>query len=592
MWVQHGLDVLAQVGNEHVTTNYIKWVKSHYAKHPQPSSLGIVDEHTIVDHFCYVVSALILINVPAVQNPLTDGITVKKIATLADEMNTAATTGNWGTSQREWMIDQIATMTGNQKITKLLKGKQARSFLTPEGQALAAVTMDNSNKSGNPYFGKNYKDIKAMPKVFPTTSISGDYTLLEDSIKKKQLDKIDVTLQEQLDHSKNKIPSITGIERKVCAKCWMCGFDIYVYKITDTNGNVSYIPCGEDEHVLPPGWANVIGILWSNKTDHLKYNVNTNCSLLPSHILCNQGKNAELLVKVPSTSTNFQFACNQAGMNRYFHKGLTWLRKGTNASLGHDMVPHRLYTSDPLSEVLMRHVRKTMTDHITKLITDVNRTPVNAPKTNILYDIFMLRTVLCIAYIYIKLTELKSYTGGNGNIGGPDGYTFNKINFKTDLLASCIYATDTLPNYIYLYGTNKRIALRSIKASCRRFQSIENEILCSFNDYYKAHKDTQPEPQPEPPPEPLQRWSDIKKDLINNDNQNKSKIITNTLPYGIAILVTSYLGRDPPLVIDVELELEEPVPEEEDVEHPPVIDVELEEPVPEEEDVEEYEGVD
>lgn len=563
MWVTHQFSTLAQSKNVDVTTNYIKWVKSHYANTlPQPASLGIVDEHTIVEHFCYVVSALILIKV---KNPLTDGITVKKIAKLAVEMNTAATSGNWGTSQREWMIEQIATMTGDQKITTLLKGKPARSFLTPEGQALAAVTIDNSNKSGNPYFGKNYKDIKAKPKDFPTTSILADNQLLEDSIKKNQLDKIDVTLQEQLDHSKNKISSISGVERKVCAKCWMCGFDIYVYKITDTNGNVSYIPCGEDEHVLPPGWANVIGILWSNKTDHLQYNVNTNCSLLPSHILCNQGKNAELLVLVPSTSTNFQFECNQAGMNRYFHKGLKWLRNGTNKFLGHDMVPHRLYITDPLSEVLMKHVKKTMTDHITKLITDVNQIPTNPPKANINYDIFMLRTVLCIAYIYIKLTELKGYTGGspNGNIGGPDGYTFNEINFKTDLLASCIYATTGTLQDIYSYGTNTRIAVRSIKDSCQRFYSIENEILCSFNDYHEEHKATQPELQPEPPPKPSRSWGDIKEDLMyKNDNQD-SKIITNTLPYGIAILVTSYLGQDPPPVIDVELE--EPVPEPEPV---------------------------
>ena len=588
------IDTLGRVHNKEVINKYIEYVKSHYKK--QPASIAkTVDANTIVEDFCLVAS---------IKTKMPKHLDVSKIVKFAHAMNKAAEDGDWGTSQREWIIKQISTMTGNAKIAHVLKGSAARSFMTPEGQALADMTIDNSKKSGNPYYGKNYVDVDDTNKAdFINTSIATNETQLKNALSSSALsppvisaDKINVTRQEQIDHSTREISflakskktpqTIQKVERKFCAKCWMCGFNIYVYKFTDSAHKEFYASCGQDEHVLPPGWGNIIGILWSNKTDHLNYNINTNLSLRPSHPWCNQGKNAELFLKVPTSKTFFKFTYNEEGMNRYYDKAKTWLWNKTNAYNGHDMVPQRLYSNDnikgaKLPEALIDHMKITIETHMSKLISDLNTETTKPLKNNTLYDIFMLRTILCIVYIYTKLTELtaKPKTGGYAQtggmeVGGPDGYTFNNINLKDDLLASCIYDTNASQSFLYFYKYNKHTAVRTPLASHQRFNDIEMELICSFDNYTPPPEEAQAEKNSlqkgsggnaskpstsisNDDSTDIKGWNEIKNILVNDNYSGKNNIIKNdiinVLPHAIAILVTSYLSPKPPPVLEDEL---------------------------------------
>jgi hypothetical protein len=583
------VDVLGPVQNAEVINKYMDYVKSHYKK-KKVTPAQPVDPHTIVEHFCRVAS-------DKTEMPIE--LTVSSIVKFAEAMNKAATEEDWGTSQREWVINQIATMTGNNKIRHLLKGSAARSFMTPEGQALADITIDNSNKAGTPYYGKNYVDVGNSYKAdFSKTSILKDETLLRSALKSAvtsspvaSTDAIDVTIEEQKTHSNqeislvaknNKNPQtilIINVERKLCAKCWMCGFNIYVYKFTDSANNVFYASCGQDEHVLPPGWGNIVGILWSNKTDHLNYNINTNLSLHPAHYWCNQGKNAEVFLQIPTSKTSFKFAYNEEGMKRYYDKAKKWLYNKTNAYNGHDMVPQRLYSDDNikgkgLPEALIEHMKITMEAHMANLIKDLNKESATPLKTNTLYDIFMLRTIVCIVYIYTKLVEraAKPATGGYAQtggmeVGGTDGYTFNNINLKDDLLASCIYDTNDSPSFKYYFGyfgNKQKTAVRTPLDSCRRFNDIEKELICSFDNYTPPPKESQPEKSSLrigvetfgkffTSNTDTQSWDQIRAKLDSEDDSNQKKTIINTLPHAIALLVTSYLSPNPPPVLEEEL---------------------------------------
>lgn len=519
-------------------------------------------------------------------------ITAKSISLLAEKMNEAARTGpgkinngGWGSSQRDWALKQIAELTGNNAIGSIKTGKAARSFMTPEGQSLVAATLHSTaNQSDGIYLGKNFDDLQAQPpEAFssspPINSMSFIPTPTNGVLK------VDITHDQQKAHSKKEVQvskgsfNITNVERKLCGKCWMCGFGIYVYQFTDASGTNKFsAPCGQDEHVLPPGWGNLIGILWSNKTDHLKYNVNTNYSLAPSHIWCNQLKNAELLLSVPTKQTNYLFTHNAYGSQRFKHKGLRWLHNGTNNTLSHDMAPHIFYQNKNAS-ILMDHMEHTMRSYMDILINNLNVVNPNATKpSNTHYDVFMLRTIMCIAYMYTQLLGIK--VGGAGpkdrilrlvddmgkSVAQPENnYIFSGINIKTDLLASCIYDTNDTRTFKYSknnnfnysenglnYSENKRTAVRTILDSCQKFDIIEEQMICYFDTYPYIDSPTGVAVAPAPLLHE-DSWEAMRSRLIRytDDPENADDIlrnnITNTLPHLIsAMTFAAYLAQEPP----------------------------------------------
>jgi hypothetical protein len=575
------VESLGHIDNKRVIKKYIDYVENYY-KLKSITNIK-VDESTIVDEFCKVISK---------KTKMPKPITAKSINQLAEKMNEAArigpgriNTGGWGSSQRDWALKQIAELTGNSAIGSMITGKAARSFMTPEGQSLVDATLHSTAKQPDGiYLGKNFDDLQTKPvEPFSSLLVAQINSMTSIPAPTNGVRTVNITFDQQKAHSQTLAKgsfTIANVERKLCGKCWMCGFGIYVYKFTDGTGNNKFsAPCGQDEHVLPPGWGNLIGILWSNKTDHLKYNVNTNYSLAPSHIWCNQLKNAELLLSVPTKHTNYLFTHNVYGSQRFKNKGLKWLSNGTNNMLSHDMAPHIFYQKNNAS-VLMDHMEQTMQSYMDILINNLNTVNPNPTKpSNTHYDVFMLRTIMCIVHMYTQLLGILGIKAGGArtkdilvgfvsNIGKSvvqpeNNYIFSGINIKTDLLASCIYDSNDTRTFKYSknsnfnysenglnYSENKRTAVRTILDSCQKFDIIEEQMICYFDTYPYIDSPTDVADAQLLPGE---KWEAMRSRLIRytDDPENADDIlrnnITNTLPHLIsAMTFAAYLAPEPP----------------------------------------------
>lgn len=98
-----------------------------------------------------------------------------------------------------------------------------------------------------------------------------------------------------------------------CADCWICGKEIYIYHLYKKQTTVDdpewdlEVTCGQDEHVFPPGWGNLVGTLLSTYKSTIEDFDDTNLKqsvfgLRPSHDWCNQLKRDRILVNPPGFS--------------------------------------------------------------------------------------------------------------------------------------------------------------------------------------------------------------------------------------------------------------------------------------------------
>ena len=472
-------DALLRATNSNVITKYIQYVKAYTNNHPTPNSIPVnlqtawlnCTQFTVVNDFCGVLSHKIgMANLrPA---------TIKK---LIDNMNVVAYDGTEN-SQRAWAIGELCSLAGGQysqpnSACSTISGEIPRSWFTPERDALTTVTMAHTKAGGGSYIMRQFLDTTAQPVPFTTEPTE---------VRQKTFSSIKIPF-------KNTNVKIDSIKRKRCGTCWICNNIIYVYEIKDNQNKHHYVCCGEDEHVLPPGWGNIIGILWSDKTDQINYNVNTNRSLRPSHTWCNQLKNDELFLRLPhfNAAGNFvQFTINEPGILRFKKKGVNWLTKNKLDSKEHNMF-HKFHKY-PTNEDFMDGVEITVKAHMNGIITDLNT--LNAQLTSqqnlnvngTPYIIFMLRTILCIVYVWTKVKAGFGWAGG-GQTGGavhnsadtdPQGLAGLKYqDIPTDLLASCIYEVRDVANAV-----KSELICKSIKDSAIKFALNEKNIICHIND--------------------------------------------------------------------------------------------------------------
>ena len=391
------IQALAPLPNDEVINKFVDFLKNS-GKHQCTKA-------TVVDDFCSVISYTLKMKPPKQLTPTI-------IMDLVDEMNGAAMTEAWGTSQRKWIINKILNMFGDVELDDT-EVAETRNWFTPTGDSLTKVTMEAAKSIGGMYDSRTYEDSTKSNHQYPPDNIE---------------------LSRQFAHSQKWIPPgemIISVERKECAICWMCKLPIYVYKITVNTGNIYYKSCGQDEHVLPPGWGNILGILWSDLKDQRMYN-SCPSSLSPSHTWCNQLKNDELLLLLPSFTFNpYQynpFKINDQGFNRFVAKGEMWLMNGKNIE-DHNLfykgvaIQNGLLSNKPMQDAteLMDHMKTTMTTHLTRLIEEME-TITNSKLTDIDEDhiiVFMLRTILMLANIRTKIMTIRFGVKTGGTLPPP-----------------------------------------------------------------------------------------------------------------------------------------------------------------------------
>ena len=392
--MRNNIQELAHLSNNDVINKFVDFlIKS--GKHQCTKT-------TVVDDFCSVISYTLKMKPPKQLTPTI-------IMDLVDEMNGAAMTAGWGTSQRKWIINKILNMFGDDELDDTLVA-ETRNWFTPTGDSLTKVTMEAAKSIGGMYDSRTYED---------STQPTQQYTPLEE--------------MQQVAHSRQWIPQgefITFVERKQCAICWMCGLPIYVYKITVNSGNIYYHSCGQDEHVLPPGWGNILGILWSDLKDQRMYN-SCPSSLSPSHTWCNQLKNDELLLLLPSFTFNPNqynpFKINDQGFNRFVTKGIKWLTTGKNIE-DHNMFyknlanpPNVDFLNKPTAVLFMQSMEQTMRLYLMNLIGEMENIT-NSKLTDIDEDhiiVFMLRTILMLANIRTKIMTIRFGVKTGGTLPPP-----------------------------------------------------------------------------------------------------------------------------------------------------------------------------
>ena len=483
---------LLRTKNPEIIKKYIEYVKSEgqtTLNTSQKQKYLMCNTSNVLQYFCEILS----------EKTQMKQLRPATIANLITDMNDSATTGNWGTSksQRKWAIDRLCDLAGKSHSIDQSEIADTRSWLTPEGNSLTTATMISSNRSlPGSYNIRKFND---------TSSINPP---IEETLNNNTVP----TLQQQKEHSRKFFPftvkkvtalTIDTIKRKKCATCWMCKRPIYVYEISGTNNttNTAFsksISCGEDEHVLPPGWGNIVGVLWGNLADQEKFNVNTDRSLAPSHAWCNQLKNDELFIKLPRINNKWKFEINYAGITRFKNKGLHWLSSNVGNLKDHDMFYTQVVrgsANPPETDNIsfMDKIIKHITTHMTSLITDLNNNmdkqgsqqQLNITDADRDYTTFMLRTTLCLVYTWVQYITKKSTTiNGGGNIIGISlsqsisnrtNTSLNNIN--NDLLASTIYQyTGDIDDI-----DDKDLKVRSFFESNKMFALNEGLMMCKIS---------------------------------------------------------------------------------------------------------------
>jgi len=107
--------------------------------------------------------------------------------------------------------------------------------------------------------------------------------------------------------------------KKKCATCWICGGPIYVFEFVEKDKKKPpiYRKCGEDEHVVPPGVGNLMGLLFPTLKETIVriedgYGY-TSQALKAAHAWCNHYKSNYLFISVPKNSGRM-YEKNEAGV--------------------------------------------------------------------------------------------------------------------------------------------------------------------------------------------------------------------------------------------------------------------------------------
>ena len=183
------------------------------------------------------------------------------------------------------------------------------------------------------------------------------------------------------------------VYRQRCGTCWLCGQDVYVYKlIYKTTSKTkawfySRLNCGEDEHCIPPLLGNIIGTLAPTSKATMSADPVAmrmlELGVAPSHITCNQVKKQASFIKFPKNERE-KYSLNDVSIKNFIK------------DLKIKYFNRESYTNDPYKYNLEvtpgnfddTKVKKNIEDRLKKILAIANETP----KNQSVYEIALANT--------------------------------------------------------------------------------------------------------------------------------------------------------------------------------------------------------
>lgn len=211
------------------------------------------------------------------------------------------------------------------------------------------------------------------------------------------------------------------VYHRPCGTCWLCGQDVYVYKLiyktTAKNKAWFYsrLNCGEDEHCIPPLLGNIIGTLAPTSKETTRAPAGAlpllALGVAPSHITCNQVKKQASFIKFPKKEGD-EYSLNELSIKIFITELKT--KYFDNTSYTNDPYKYNLkVTPTNFNEAT---VKENIKKHLTKILSIANDTP----KNKSVYEITLANTakVCCdtldsiMASVAVPVTYTSKKGGG------------------------------------------------------------------------------------------------------------------------------------------------------------------------------------
>lgn len=291
-----------------------KRIKPEPQKKPVPPEFASTTEKTVLKHLIILMQykGFKGISMNSIQKILNEMISLKfNRAILINEFNKWLPEGINVTMKGPGGTEQVVTKRTNREyftFANKLSEATARSMPAGEGyeRKISRAFLEKDSQMVTEQAEKKW--------ILHALSKSKSFT-----IKKIEVGQHPITLGSGEKDKVNSdiIKNIDKLGKKQCGKCWLCGQPIFFYylenpitDITDITDNTDIIyilgqSCGEDEHVLPPGWGNVLGTLgltYDDTVEMLKNSKLTKQGLRPSHAFCNKVKSDIVFLDPPSST--------------------------------------------------------------------------------------------------------------------------------------------------------------------------------------------------------------------------------------------------------------------------------------------------
>jgi len=195
--------------------------------------------------------------------------------------------------------------------------------------------------------------------------------------------------------------SFSSGKKQACSKCWMCGRDVYVFRLNEKSGDILDLKCGEDEHVFPPGLGNVLGFLYPTYNEQVNTMVDemTRSGLKSSHAWCNQVKLDLGFILPPYTDKvngiHYDYRVNETAMRLFERKATDWLDAGFERRKGPDLFHHNMTVQEKKSFVT-NDLMPTTRASINRICSELNKVVIPATDlstSNNIRIIYNLRTI-------------------------------------------------------------------------------------------------------------------------------------------------------------------------------------------------------